>query len=247
MMQKGTIIMNRRFCAHRGVSALMPENTLPAFAAALALGADEIEFDVRLTKDRRLIVSHDGTLERISDGRGQLADFTLAELKTLNIGLKHGWQISFCTAEEVFEQFANKITFNMHLKEHGEDGELIAQLLRLVEKYDAHAHVYFAGSPDELMWMEKIAPTIRRVAIQLPHDSIGIEEMAEQYHCSGVQFWLGMFDQALIDRLHSKNLFCNLFFADTQEDYRKYFDMGIDTLLTNRMDLARAFADQCRK
>ena len=73
--------MKKKFCAHRGVSALMPENTLPAFAAALALGADEVEFDARLTKDLQLIVSHDGTLNRISNGEGQLSDFTLEELK----------------------------------------------------------------------------------------------------------------------------------------------------------------------
>ena len=79
------LFMRKKFCAHRGVSALMPENTLPAFGAALALGADEIEFDVRLTKDQQLIVSHDGTLERISNGCGQLSEFTLAELKELNL------------------------------------------------------------------------------------------------------------------------------------------------------------------
>lgn len=82
--------MKKSFCAHRGVSALMPENTLPAFAAALALGADEIEFDVRMTKDGQMVVSHDGTLERISDGTGNVADHTLAELLELNIGGKHG-------------------------------------------------------------------------------------------------------------------------------------------------------------
>ena len=117
--------MKKRFCAHRGVSALMPENTLPAFAAALALGADEIEFDVRLTRDGQMIVSHDGTLDRISDGKGNLQDLTLRELKELNIGVKQGWKVPFCTPEEVFEQLANKIVFNIHLKEHGEDGLLI--------------------------------------------------------------------------------------------------------------------------
>ena len=78
-------MFEKKFCAHRGVSALMPENTLPAFAAALSLGADEIEFDVRLTKDSQLIISHDGTLERISDGTGNLSDYTLEELRKLNI------------------------------------------------------------------------------------------------------------------------------------------------------------------
>ena len=89
----------RRFCAHRGVSKLMPENTLPAFGAALALGADEIEFDIRMTGDRKLVVSHDMNLERISDGHGNVGDYTLEELKQLNVGLEHGWVVPFCTAE----------------------------------------------------------------------------------------------------------------------------------------------------
>ena len=228
----------KKFCAHRGQSALMPENTLPAFAAALAMGADEIEFDVRLTKDGKMIVSHDPCLERISDGSGNLLDFTLEELKKLNIGVEHGWTVPFCTAEEVFEQFANKITFNIHLKEHGEDGYLIRELVKLAESYQATEHIYFSGSPDELKWMQEIAPEIPRNAIQFPEDTIGIFDMAKKYDCFSVQFWLGMFDEELIEKLHDAGINCNLYFADTLEDYEKYFNMGIDTLLTNRMDLA---------
>lgn len=231
----------KRFCAHRGLSALTPENTLPAFAAALSLGADEIEFDVRLTRDNQLIVSHDGTLERISDGEGKLSDKTLAELKRLNAGVKQGWMTPFCTVEEVFAQFAGRLAFNIHLKEPGEDGYLIKELVRLVEKYDAHESVYFAATPAELEWMQRIAPQIPRCAIQLPGDGIGIYDMAMKYGCSRVQFWLGMFDGALIRRLHAAKVSCNLYYADTAQDYDRYFDMGIDTLLTNRMDLAAAW------
>ena len=238
---------DKKFCAHRGLSALMPENTLPAFAAALALGADEIEFDVRLTKDNELIVSHDNTLDRISDGVGKLNEFTLAELKALNIGVKRGWVVPFCTAEEVFAQFANKLVFNIHLKEHGEDGYLIRELCRLADKYFARDSIYFAGSPAELAWMQKIAPDIPRTAIQLPKDQIGIFEMATAYACTRVQFWLGMFDEALIEKLHDAGILCNLFYADTPEDYQKYFEMGIDTLLTNRMDLAAAYRRGLKK
>lgn len=231
----------KRFCAHRGVSALMPENTLPAFAAALALGADEIEFDVRLTKDNVLIVSHDKNLERISDGKGDLADFTLQELKELNIGLKHGWQISFCTVEEVFALLANKIVFNIHLKEHGKDGYLVKELVKLVEKYHAHENVYFAAAYSELEWVKKYAPHIKRVAIQLTQDELEILEMAKLYQCDGIQFWHGMFDEALIQKIHENNIFCNVYFADTTEGYKEYFEMGIDTILTNRMDIAAQY------
>ncbi len=237
-------MFTKKYCAHRGVSALMPENTLPAFAAALSLGADEIEFDVRLTKDNKLIVCHDPNLERISNGSGDISDYTLDELKTLNVGGNHGWHVGFCTPEEVFSQFANRITFNIHLKQHGEDGFIIRELLKLTEKYNAFDSVYFAGSPDELEWMQRVAPDIKRVAIQLQDDTIGIHEMAKKYHCSGVQFWLGMFDEQLIRALHQDGIWCNLFFADSMDDYKKYFDMGIDTLLTNRMDLAAEYKRQ---
>ena len=234
-------MFEKKFCAHRGLSALMPENTLPAFGAAIALGADEIEFDVRLTRDGQLIVSHDNTLERISDGTGSLCEHTLAELMRLNIGVKHDWIVPFCTAEDVFKQFANRTVFNIHLKEHGEEGYLIREIVALAEKYNACDHIYFAGSPSELEWMQRVAPQIPRTAIQLRRDTIGIYDMVKAYDCAGVQFWLGMFDEALINRLHDEGVRCNLYFADTVEDYDKYFDMGIDTLLTNRMDIAAAY------
>ena len=89
----------KKFCAHRGVSALMPENTLPAFAAALSLGADEIEFDVRLTRDYKLIVSHDGTLERISDGEGKLKESELGMLP-IYIGVDGEEDQGLCTGSE---------------------------------------------------------------------------------------------------------------------------------------------------
>ena len=69
--------------AHRGASACAPENTLPAFALAARQGADGIELDVHLTKDGELVVIHDETLERTTNGAGLVGQHTLAELQTL--------------------------------------------------------------------------------------------------------------------------------------------------------------------
>jgi len=226
------------FCAHRGVSALMPENTLPAFAAALALGADEIEFDVRLTKDGQMVVSHDDVLERIANGTGRVADHTLAELRTLNIGGEHGWEVPFCTPEEVFAQLANRIVFNIHIKEHGENGALVKGIADLAEKYDCVENIYIAAGEEQLEWAQRVAPHIRRCAIQFPDNAPRLREIALRYGCSRVQFWLGCFDEALIQQLHEDGILCNLFYADTFENYEKYYAMGVDNLLTNRMDLA---------
>lgn len=72
--------------AHRGASGYAPENTAAAFDLAIAMGADAIETDVQVTRDGELVLFHDPTVERTSDGRGPLADYTLAELEQLDLG-----------------------------------------------------------------------------------------------------------------------------------------------------------------
>jgi glycerophosphoryl diester phosphodiesterase len=72
--------------AHRGDSAHRPENTLAAFAAALEVGTAIVEFDVHLTHDGEVVVIHDETVDRTTDGRGAVRDMTLAELRRLSAG-----------------------------------------------------------------------------------------------------------------------------------------------------------------
>jgi glycerophosphoryl diester phosphodiesterase len=72
--------------AHRGDSAHRPENTLAAFASALELGAELIEMDVQLTKDGAVVVIHDPSVDRTTDGRGRLRDLTLREVRKLSAG-----------------------------------------------------------------------------------------------------------------------------------------------------------------
>ncbi|MCX2728265.1 glycerophosphodiester phosphodiesterase family protein [Thermomicrobium sp. 4228-Ro] len=72
--------------AHRGASGLVPENTLTAFVLAAEQGADFVELDLRITRDGHLVVCHDATLERTTDGRGFVHEHTLAELQRLDAG-----------------------------------------------------------------------------------------------------------------------------------------------------------------
>jgi glycerophosphoryl diester phosphodiesterase len=77
--------------AHRGDSAHRPENTLAAFASALEVGADLVEFDVQLTRDSHVIILHDPTLDRTTTGRGRVAEHTLAEVRALSAGYPQLW------------------------------------------------------------------------------------------------------------------------------------------------------------
>ena len=75
---------------HRGACALAPENTLAAFRKAIELGADGMEMDLQLTRDAAVVVIHDDTLERTTDGRGRVTDLSLAEVRQADAGVKFG-------------------------------------------------------------------------------------------------------------------------------------------------------------
>ena len=74
--------------AHRGGSLLRPENTIVAFDHGLSLGADSLEFDVHLSRDGVVVVHHDRTLERTTNGRGPIAGMTADELSRLDAGAR---------------------------------------------------------------------------------------------------------------------------------------------------------------
>ncbi|AEK72674.1 glycerophosphoryl diester phosphodiesterase [Thermococcus sp. 4557] len=98
---------------HRGYSARYPENTLLAFKKAVEAGADGIELDVWLTKDGEVVVIHDDTVDRTSNGSGRVKDMTLDELKSLDFG--NGERIP--TLEETFEALPEDVLINVEIKD----------------------------------------------------------------------------------------------------------------------------------
>jgi len=122
--------------AHRGASAEAPENTLAAFERALALGADGLELDVRLSRDGIPVVFHDATLSRLAGRRVRLDRLTLAELQTVRV---RGEPIP--TLVEVLRRTRNRATVQIEIKE----GVPVAPIVRAVEQARAGADVILAA------------------------------------------------------------------------------------------------------
>ncbi len=119
--------------AHRGASEYAPENTLSSFYLGLLQGANGIETDVQKTKDGVLVLFHDDTVDRVSDGHGKLCDFTLAELKELKIYGNNtcGFYDRILTLEEFLEKFAfYDLTFAIELKGPGVEADTLAMIKR---------------------------------------------------------------------------------------------------------------------
>ena len=98
--------------AHRGASGYEPENTLRSFRKAIGLKSDAIELDVQLTKDNKLVVIHDETVNRTTNGKGKVKDLTLRELRKLDAG--KGEKVP--TLEEVFNLVKRKVKIHVELK-----------------------------------------------------------------------------------------------------------------------------------
>lgn len=105
--------------AHRGASGYYPENTMPAFEKAVEMGADGIELDIQLTRDNQIVVLHDEWIDRTSDGKGWLKDFSLEELRRYNFNRTHPKEGRLCipTMQEVFELIRpTNLRINIELK-----------------------------------------------------------------------------------------------------------------------------------
>ena len=120
----------RGICAHRGASRSHPENTLAAFREAIRLGAHQIELDVRLSSDGQLVLMHDATVDRTTDGHGRVADLTLAEIKRLDAGSWKGAKFAgekVPTLAEALAVMPQNVWLNLHLKGGADLGAAVAR------------------------------------------------------------------------------------------------------------------------
>ncbi len=227
-----------RVCAHRGFKTIAPENSLPAFGAAIALGADEIEFDVRFTKDGIPISIHDPVLDRVSNGIGRVEEKTFAELEELDFGTKYAPQFSglkILKMEDILQRFPRQAILNIHIKSDEKNiypEENMRKIVKLLHEYDCVRHSYFMGNACVMKCAIEVAPYIRR-CIDAGCDPWGIVDNAIKYKCEMIQIFKPYFSQEMIDRAHANSIICNFFYSDDPEETRQLLKMGIDTILTN--------------
>jgi glycerophosphoryl diester phosphodiesterase len=148
--------------AHRGASGTCPENTLAAFRRAAALGAHMIELDVQLTRDREVVVVHDWTLDRTTDGSGPVGAATLAEIRRLDAGAWFGPRFAGERVPTLAEVLAGvTVPVNVELKPVGDDG-LEARALGIVDAAPAAGRVVFSSfDPHVLVRLRVRAPDAR--------------------------------------------------------------------------------------
>ncbi len=233
-----------RVCAHRGFSTIAPENSMPAFGAAVAMGAEEIEFDLWPTKDGVLVSCHDSTLERVSDGHGKIYEHTYEELLQLDFGAKHNEKfrgLKVPTFEEILRRFAGRVIMNIHVKHWDANfpDPMIEQIVGLIRKYDAQRHVYFMTTNDAIIrQVMAYAPDIPCcVGWDGNKDPMSMVDRAIALGAYKVQLFKPYFNEDTVKKAHDHGILCNVFWSDDPEEAKAFRAMGIDTILTNDYNL----------
>ena len=230
-----------RLCAHRGFSKALPENTMPAFGAAVALGAQEIEFDLWVTTDGVLVSCHDSTLERVSNGSGNIYEKSYKELLELDFGAKynekyHGLKIA--TFEEILKKFASRVIMNIHVKiwDKNQQRDMLEEIVALIRKYDCERYVYFMTTSDRMIKKAmEYAPDIPCCVgfDGNKEDKMSMVKRAVALGAKKIQLFKPYFDENTVKAAHEAGILCNVFWSDDPDEARAYLDMGIDTILTN--------------
>jgi len=159
--------------AHRGASKYAPENTLKAFELAVAQNADALELDAKLCADGQIVVFHDQTIDRTTNGTGKVLDLPLSTLKELDAGSWFGDDFSgeaIPTLGEVLETVGKKISINIELTNYASPrDQLPDKVAHLVKKHNLQDTILFSSfNPLALRRVHQLLPEIPIGLLALP-------------------------------------------------------------------------------
>lgn len=231
-----------RLCAHRGFCTAAPENSLPAFEAAVALGADEIEFDLWETADGEIVSTHDETLDRISTGTGTVFSHTYEELLQYDFGIRFGEAyrgLRILRFEEILQHLGRRVIMNIHIKEPDLTAPLpepyLKKMVALIRAYGCEDYVYLMCNETVQRQLMELAPQIRRCCggggtVERRRQ---IVERAIQLGSQKLQFHRDYMTREMIEKAHAHGIVCNVFWTDDPAEAAEFYRMGVDTVLTN--------------
>ena len=223
---------------------------MPAFGAAVAMGAEEIEFDLWPTKDGEIVSCHDATLDRVSDGTGKIYEHTYEELKGLDFGSKFSPKfkgLRIVLFEDILKKFAGRVIMNIHVKTLSDtyDEAAMKKIVDLIRKYDCEKHVYFMIVHDGVIrQFQAYAPEINICVGHDKHRPWAIVDRAIELGAQKVQLFKPYFNQEMIDKAHEHGIRCNVFWSDEEEETKQFRAMEIDTILTNDYNLITQVVDR---
>jgi len=232
--------------AHRGASAHAPENTLASFRLALEQKAEAIELDAKLTSDGVVVVIHDSTVNRTTNGKGKVREIPLTVLRTLDAGSFFSPAFSgerIPTLEEVFEELGGKLYINVELTNYTSPGDgLVKKVVNLVKKHNLEYRVLFSSfNPLNLLQARQLLPQtpvglLTQAGIE---GFLGRSWFGRRIAPKMIHPYLSDTTADFIRRQHTLRRRVHVWTVNDPAEMRRLFAAGVDGIFTDDPLLAR--------
>jgi glycerophosphoryl diester phosphodiesterase len=230
--------------AHRGDKSNAPENTLAAFKQAAEKGADAVEFDVKLTMDSKVIVLHDQTVDRTTNGNGNVAKLPLSVLQELEAGVQFPGKFPgerIPSLDEVFETIGKRIYMNVELTNYSTPKDaLVSKVVELVKKHGLQKWVLFSSFfARNLQKARLLIPEVPRGLLTLP-GLMGLwgRTLGWRGDYSALNPYLTDINNRLVDRVHAAGKRVNAWTVSNEADVKRMISLGVDGIITDDPALA---------
>lgn len=234
--------------AHRGFSGSYPENTMLAYEKAVEAGSDGIEMDIHLSRDGQVVIMHDADLSRTTNGSGLIQNYTVAQLKELDASAeftgKYG-RVQIPTLEEYFDYIrSTDVVTNIEVKsEPGNFLEIEQKAVALVRRYRLEERIIFSSfNHYSMVLCKKLAPEI---ACGLLYGS-AIAHPGSYARSFGVEYMHPAYTELtpeLVTDMKDSGVGINAWTINEEPDIRRFWELGIDGIITNFPDRARRIVD----
>jgi len=229
--------------AHRGASALAPDNTMAGFEKAVELGADAIELDLHVSQDGELVVIHDDTLDRTTDGSGPVHQRSLGELMRLDAGRWFGEGFAgqrIPRLAEVLDRFAGRVPLALEIKAGSTFfpgiEEKVVSALRQRAVIDQAAVASFDHYA--LRRLKEIEPTIRTAAL-LVGRPVSLSALAGLAKADGLALEASFVTKTEVEACRAAGLQLVVWVVNDPAQMRHFIKLGVDGIITDRPDLLR--------
>ena len=232
-----------RVIAHRGFSGAAPENTLSAVRAAIEIGADMVEIDVTLSGDGKIVVIHDETVNRTTDGEGEVADTTLADLRLLDAGSWFDPRFAgerIPTLDEVLAEVEGRILLNIEIKGEAVDRGIVGEVASAVREHGMNGQVVISSfSPAALQEMAAVASEIRTAVLYNTDFHLGRDavDIVSDLGASTFNIKRQRLTRKMLRRCQDHDIPVGIYTVNQPRRMRRLINKGVDAIFTDQPDL----------
>jgi len=228
--------------AHRGFSGRAPENTVAALREAIAIGADMAEIDVTLTADERVVVIHDETLQRTTNGHGNVAEHDFDEIRSLDAGSWFAPQFAgekVPTLGEALDTTMGRILLNVEIKSEAVDRGISDKVAAAIRERGMTKQVIVSSfSPTALEQMHAVAPEIRTAVLYNPELQRGEDpvEIVRGLGASVFNIRGSRLKAKMLRSCREHGIPVGVYTVDKPKKMKRWVKKGIDAIFTNHPD-----------